>query len=218
MVLVFFLFPMFTYATLFGLDVPPGVAPGAVCLLGKDCFLNDTTIYGDFRLNNTVYDDLRFPANILKIQGASNIPEYTNFIGNIYELAFDDTTMEQVFLTMQLPHNRQPNSALMPHFHWSPSINNTGYITWCMEYVCSNVEEFFDTTTTTKCVNDTVNEEIYKHKMTPMIHIENNYTESAMCSIRLYRDTENDNLVGDAWLLEFDIHYVIDRLGEDYYS
>ena len=54
---------------------------------------------GDLNLE----DDLRFPVTQIKTQGASNIPEYKSFIPNTYSLAFDSTTLEQGYITMQLP-------------------------------------------------------------------------------------------------------------------
>ena len=178
---------------------------------------NPEIIYVDNVIVNddvTLYDDLRFPANILKIQGASNIPEFTEFRHHTYELAFDATTDEQVFLSMQLPHARRTNSTLYPHFHWSPSTTDSGYVTWCAEWTCANVEALMPEPTI-HCVNDTSSEIIYQHQMTPMIIFENNLSESAMCSFRLYRDAGADTYPADAWLLEFDIHYEIGKLGED---
>lgn len=182
-----------------------------VCIQGANCTLDNILIDND----SIIYEDLRFASNVLRIQGASNTPEYVSFVGNTYELAFDPTTMEQAFLTAQFPHSRRSNSTIMPHFHWSGITDSVGYVTWCMEYVCSNVEDIFSTSTDTRCINDTF-ENPYQHHMTPMINIENNYTESAVCSIRVYRDATADTYSGDALLLEFDIHYSIGKLGEVY--
>jgi len=52
--------------------------------------------------------------------------------------------------------------------------------------------------------------------MTDMMHIDNNLTESSMCSMRLYRDATNinDTFTQDAYFLEFDIHYLSYQIGE----
>jgi len=57
--LILLLFPIFTYAGWFGLEIPPGVAPGAVCLksgcnMSGDIYMNNNTIYGATFINATV--------------------------------------------------------------------------------------------------------------------------------------------------------------------
>lgn len=169
----------------------------------KDGFL---TLEGDAR----GYDDLRFPSNIIKVQGASNTPEFKQFRNTTYELAFDPITMEQGFLTMQFPHTRASNTTIQPHFHWSPEDTDTGYVTWCLDYTCANVGDNMPFITN-RCINDTASGTAFDHQMTDMIHITNTLEESAICSIRLYRDAPADNYTGDAYLLEFDVHYTINR-------
>lgn len=165
-------------------------------------------------INELKYEDLRFPATTARILGASNIPDFEVLKNNTYTLAFSPTTMEQAFLTMQFPHNRISNTTILPHFHWTTKTAGVGNVTWCLEYTCANVNGVLPFTET-RCVTDLV-EEPFKHQMTEMIHINNTFTESAMCGIRIYRDATNinDTFTQDALLLEFDIHYISKQIGE----
>lgn len=175
-------------------------------------FINDPNCisYEDIR-----YEDLRFPVNQLKIQGESNVSEFGVFINDTQILYFSSSTTEQVFLTMQLPHARINNTTIFPHFHWSyEEPKATGDVVWCVEYTCANVDDYFPSSQI-KCVTDTAVDPYYHH-MTDMINIENNLTSSAMCTLRLFRDTSsvNDTFPVDVGLLEFDIHYLNYFYGE----
>jgi len=162
-------------------------------------------------LNHDYFEeDLRFPASVLNIRGSSNTPSWSSYLGNTQALSFSSSTMEQVFASVQLPHNRVYYSDLEPHFHWSPSNNNNGSVVWCLEYTCANIGDLFPATQT-QCIEDQADNQENYHLMTEMIHIENDLIYSAMCNLRMYRDTTNssDTFNGDVYLLEFDIHYFI---------
>jgi len=165
-------------------------------------------------LQKEKYEDLRFPIQSVRLQGTSNLPEYETLINGVLGLAFSPTTMEQVYLTIQTPHNRISNTTIFPHFHWTYKTAGVGNVVWCMEYSCANINATFPITST-KCITQTANG-LLKHHMTDMIHLENNLTASSMCSIRLYRDATNinDTFTQDALLLEFDIHYLSYQIGE----
>lgn len=163
------------------------------------------------------YEDLRFAPESL---GKNlNQPDPVTFIGNTIVYAFDDTTDQQLYLSMQIPHAWLEGSTIYPHFHYSPLTNNSGVVVWCFEYVWSNYEEKYNTTSTTLCTSDEIDKEQYWHKMTPFLNItDGQKTASSMIQARIYRDANApaDNFTGDVGLLEFDIHYLAYRLGEPY--
>jgi hypothetical protein len=172
---------------------------------------------GNIIISTDLYEDLRFPVQSFRVQGSTNVPDFLMFKGNTYIYAFDDSTMEQVFLTMQLPHSRKDDSMILPHFHFSnkDSLNN-GTVRFCNEITCSNVYGVFSDNVNL-CVNTYIAPtQEYTHYMSDMIHIENSLKASAICTIRVYRDAANveDTFPDDIYLLEYDIHYIIDKLGE----
>jgi len=180
---------------------------------GNSYFDGDVTIADDFLLENTVEEDIRFPASVIKVAGASNIPGWdsTNF-----GYDFSSSTMEQAFFTAQMPHARKAGTNIKPHFHWQTSNNNAGNVVWCIEYSWANIDGSFPSTTT-QCVTDSSQRDSTKHLMTSEIIISGTgKTYSSQLKGRIYRDATNaaDTYGSDALLLEFDIHYYLDKLGD----
>lgn len=163
-------------------------------------------------------DDLRVSMNTVRIQGTSNIPTWKTFLGSTQALAFHPNTMNQVFFAVQIPHDRVNDSNIKPHFHWVAPDALDGNVVWCIEYTWANINEVFPSTLT-ECVVDATHATAYKHLMSPSLDFNGvGKTYSSMLNIRLYRDATNvlDNYAGDAFLLEFDIHYLRDKFGQSF--
>jgi len=158
------------------------------------------------------YEDLRFQSSLIRRGVATAQPQYASFIGGTEILQFSATINQEAFIDVQLPHNRIDNSPLNPHFHWTPTNTNKGFVQWCIEYTCANKEDYFPETKI-KCETDKSDGINNKHQITEYIGgnltINNNLTSSAMCSMRIFRNATSisDNYTGLANLLEFDIHY-----------
>ena len=202
---LFILFSLLTIIMLSGctLHNPPGNVINSVK------YNNES----EFVISKPVYDDLRFPVNVVEIRGESNVPEETND-----GLAFDYNHMEQAFFIAQLPHNRKDDSDLHGHYHWKTSDNLTGDVVWCLEYRIANINEEFSNYKN-KCVVDSSLENLKTHLMTNQILVNGtNITASAIVDSRIYRNATDsrDTYPSDAYLLEFDFHYNIDKLGEVY--
>jgi len=162
-----------------------------------------------------VEEDLRFPAGIILVTGASNTPDWETFIGNTQILAFSSSTMEQAFLSAQLPHSWKEGTNIEPHFHWSPSTTDTGNVTWCLEYTWANIDDVFPVVDYA-CVNQQASGTVGTHQLAYDISLDGtDKTYSSMLSVRLFRNVTapDDTFTGDAGLLEFDIHYLKYRLG-----
>ena len=172
---------------------------------------------GTIELRDQVFDDLRFPVEVLKITGVSDAPTYEPFLNSTYALGFEPNKQNNVYISAQLPHSRRANTTLVPHFHWASITNSTGSVVeWCMQYTCANIGDIFPPTQV-KCVTDE-GSDAYRHMMTnnAALLINNTLGSSAMCSFHLYRNGVGgiDNYTDDAYLLEFDIHYEVYRFGE----
>jgi hypothetical protein len=214
---------------IFGLIILAIFLPGTISLdefveSANDIWVNidGDTMNGDLTTTNIkittpVYDDLRFQFSSIRIggTGATNVPSESIFLGGTKSFVFDPSTMNQGWVQAQFPHSRKENTVLMPHFHWSPTTTNAGDVRWCIEYTCANVDNVFPTTTQ-KCVTDASDTTLYKHQMSPMIDIFNNFTSSAICNIRIYRNATDtaDTYPNDAFLHEFDIHYIVEDFGD----
>ena len=100
---------------------------------------------------NTYWEDLRVPVTSVKVQGASNTPDWGAFLTGLQLLWFDNSTMEQVFFVVQMPHSWKEGSDICPHIHWVPSINGAQEahtVKWGVEYSWANEGATFPSTST----------------------------------------------------------------------
>lgn len=196
---------------------------GAIYFIEHDLFNNgfNSTINSNLTINGSltisgVEDDLRFPVENIKTTGASNVPDYSVFLNNTYTLRFDSGTDEQGFITIQLPHSYQAGTNIDAHFHWTPTTTDTGNVTWCIEYTWANIDSTFGGTSI-QCSSDPADGTAFKHQMTPQIELDGTGKGlSSMIVARIYRDANagSDTYAADAALLEFDIHYIKNKMGE----
>lgn len=132
----------------------------------------------------------------------------------VYEFDASD----EVFFTVQMPHNYKEGSDLKAHVHWTPGTNgneeNTKTVAWKLDYSWSNIGAAFGASATVD-MTDTCSGVDHQHELSPSATISGSgKTISSMLVCRLYRDT------GDTWagstgplLLEFDLHYQINSIG-----
>jgi len=175
---------------------------------------NNITI-SNLLLSEPLYEDLRFPANNIRTQGAPNDPEQT-----IYGYAFDPDSEEDLYIIAQMPHSRKYGSNITAHWHWHTEDNTAGDVVWCIEYRWGNVEGVFDPIKNF-CTVDSSQENSEMHLMSPEIPLDGtNKTSSSILKAKIYRDGGNtsDTYGADAYLLEFDLHYIIGQLGEIYHE
>ena len=168
------------------------------------------------REDGIVWDDLRVAASAVRIQGVLNVPDWDNIGGgDLYALAFDDEVMEQVFFTIQMPHNWKEGTDIHPHVHWMTEDDSAGDVRWALEYEWVNIDNAY--VSSTIITGDDVSQRIaLQHQIADLGDISGiGMTISSMLICRLYRDAtaEADDLATDVYLLEFDLHYEIDSLG-----
>lgn len=196
------------------LDTPTTEILDRVCNNNNDVLVR---INGAWVCSTDYYlrEDFRFPVEVIRQGAATEQPTFTAFVGDTQVLAFSPTQLQEGFLSIQMPHSRLDNTLLKPHFHWSPSNTNTGAVVWCLEYTCANINAAF-TLSDIKCTIDAGDGQTNKHQMTEMINISNSLEASAMCMIRIFRNATDtrDTYNANALLLEFDIHYTAQSIGE----
>jgi|GEM_PF-1664127 len=172
-------------------------------------------------LQTTVYDDLRTPANSIKLLGSIGVPSYAQFADDgagstgVYTYMFEPTDLNQVFFTIQMPHTYKEGTDLLPHVHWSPQSTNTGNCEWKLEYTIANIGDTFGDTATLSML-DAADGTINKHQVTTGATIDGSGMDiSHMLVCRLYRDggEGDDTFTGDAAFLEFDVHFEINTMG-----
>lgn len=163
--------------------------------------------------------DSMVPAASMRLP-SSGYPGLDVFTNGIECLKFDAASDESVHFALQLNHNAvKPTNTFKPHVHWTTSEAQsaaTNSIVWGLEYTMANISSNFVGSTTIYCTNTPASQNDFTHTMTSFADITvTNLANSMIISCRLFRDADNDadSVSGDANLLGFDVHYMVDSLG-----
>ena len=181
----------------------------------------------------TTWTDMVVPVTAVKL-GSTNSPTFVVMKNNgtsrgVWTFTFGDFgsgSEQEVFFSIQMPHNWKEGSTIYPHVHWSPQSAVAGSVVWGFEYSMVNYNQaapiIFPTTTlvTTTTAAVTVTD-IDKHFIAAFTAITPSATQDKISSIimcRLWRNSANNLDTydgGNAALLSFDIHYEIDSFGSN---
>jgi hypothetical protein len=175
------------------------------------------TVFGQVNLQyGTIWDDLRFPANAFNPPGLVADPDWVNVWGGLYLLGFNGGTDESVFIVAQFPHTWDSGSSIIPHVHTTQgNATDNKTVIWGLEYSWANMETNYNPTTTTIYVTNTLDGVAYQHNYIEFAPIVATGKEDSSCMIiRLFRDADVDTSTADIYMIEFDIHYQVGKLGE----
>jgi hypothetical protein len=156
----------------------------------------------------------------------TNAPSFLTFKGSLQALTFTNAgTDQQVFFSIQMPHNWKEGSTIYPHIHWSPQSSTTGVVVWGFEYSWVNYDAttpiaFPNSVTLSQASSAIASGDNDKHLITAFSSITPDGTQGKISSIlmcRLFRNSSNasDTYNGSAALLSFDIHYEMDGIGSN---
>lgn len=181
----------------------------------------DVNINGNFRLDDTAWDDLRFPANTISIFGFGTDP---NVDTNSGTYLFDASITETLFGVAQMPHAWSEGTTIKPHVHWQKTTSAAGNVLWQLDYEVVNNGDTALMTYASSISNSTVASGTPDNDTANEVLITNigdismtNKTLSCLVLWKLSRIGGNaaDTYGADARLLEFDIHYEVDSLGSN---
>lgn len=161
------------------------------------------------------WEDLRFPSVIAKV-GASQPPSLETFTNGIECYRYSGSQINQQYIWAQMPHSWAGTPVRM-HFHVSPGqVTTTNSMVWGVEYTWAGIgTQYIDTVTLTSTSTMTAGKP-YWHYMpnlrdiTPPAGAD---SFSSMLGLRVFRDPTDpgDNCSDALYLLEFDIHYQINK-------
>lgn len=166
-----------------------------------------------------VWDDLRFPAIIGKLGGASN-PTLAAFPAgqNTKAYHFNKAQDNELFFVGQLPHGYKLGTDLHAHIHWSPIDTNTGVCRWVVDHSIIDINGTFEANVTLT-VEDAGDGTTNKHQYADLGDISGSGLTgvNAMILLRVYREGthSNDTYDNDAVLLKFDLHFQLDTRGSN---
>ncbi|MDD4554202.1 MAG: hypothetical protein PHP04_08385 [Bacteroidales bacterium] len=163
--------------------------------------------------------------------GSTNPPTFADFMGNLKIAQFEDKSSneQQIFFSIQMPHNWKEGTSIYPHVHWTPLSSVAGAVKWNLEYNWQNYVAAgpvaYTSPVTIEIVSSSVaSGDLDKHLITAFSAITtstpttNNASGKKISSIlmcRLYRNSSHasDTYGGNAGLLSFDLHYEVDSFG-----
>lgn len=88
-----------------------------------------------FRLDTNGYAWIDVNLGSTSLGTGASAPGIVVLTGGIYTLGFDGiATMEQVFGTVELPHEWVEGTDIYPHIHWIPATAAAGNVKWQLEY------------------------------------------------------------------------------------
>jgi len=201
----------------------------------------DLTVESDGTLvssgNATVWNDINIYPDAFTSVG-STVPTQVRFkrdAGNssqgVLLWSFSNSTEQEVYFQVQLPHGYKEGTTLYPHVHWTTfSTDPTGSVVeWALEYTVMKMGGTFSTTTIISGYTPvSVPTGAGQHTVTSLGTIAsgttpNNLEISTVLVCRLFRNSANNPLINagvdrdtyaaGAGLLGFDIHYESDLAG-----
>jgi len=180
-----------------------------------------TRAWIEYFTNSPLWDDLRFPAQGINPLGGASDPDVDTADPFAGTLLFDDAKTEIVGGVAQMPHSWLIGSTISPHIHWSPTSAGSGNVAWRFSYQIAPINETFPGALTTAGIEvDAAAGINNRHQIHGFTDIDmSTYRSTGGVSIVIVWKLErvggdaSDTYVGDARLLEFDIHYQSDGNG-----
>lgn len=173
------------------------------------------------RLDDTQWDDMKASATAINPPGAASDPDRESTSGL---LLFSASGTELVFIFMQMPHSWVEGSEISPHVHWTKTTSASGDVAWRLRYKHFPIGEVGDSSWTDMgIVSDTVggtpdNDTANEHLISSFGDID--MTGKGLSDCILYElsrvgGDSADTYGADARLLEFDVHFQMDKFGSE---
>ena len=168
-------------------------------------------------LEDTVWDDLRFPASAVRVGSAQPATEQS-YRGGIV-LSFASNADNSVYFIAQMPHKWKEGTDIEIHVHWTIPVSGAGggaeNVKWDITHSVASIGGSFPVESTITATHDVQNDSANDHLLTNIGTIDMaGHTFSNCIIFSLTRDTGVANdYASAAYLVEVDIHYQIDSLG-----
>lgn len=163
------------------------------------------------------WDDLRFPAQAVRVGGVGNATADTDGT-----LIFAGNADQAIQMVAQMPHAwaAEASGVIRPHVHLRFKTSNSGKNTrWKLTWDAANVNGDFGATTGNNTITVANPANVNKHVIAAFAEIDmTGFKDSCILLLTLTRLASSDAADDDtnaANLLEFDIHYQSDGRGSE---
>jgi hypothetical protein len=176
---------------------------------------NVPTVGGQSRPLAAYWEDLRFPATVLRSNPVNENPALQlDPVGRLFRHNATDT----VYLIAQLPHSWRAGTALQPHVHWAKTTTATGGVYWQLNYRWATIGEVIANAVNIGSAVPSISDKntANVHALTRLGAISGSGKKiSDMLLMQLSRVHNNaaDTYGASALLMEFDIHYQVSSPG-----
>ena len=161
-------------------------------------------------MEDTVWEDLRFPATNINPPGQVADPDFdTTNVGWL----FDAGGTEILYIVAQLPHSYKEGTNLRCHVHWNPTNTNGGNVLWRISYRWRNNEDAavgFTDVDVTAVANGTAGK-LQFNLFADLVKADAEI--SSILDIKFQRIGGSDTYNADALFKEFDIHFEKNTVG-----
>jgi hypothetical protein len=163
------------------------------------------------------WEDLQCPPEAFNAAGVASPPTLDSAVVPGTWL-FSGTTENNLAVIRQLPHRWKAGTLLKPHVHWEKTTTEPGEVMWQWCYTIANVREvfpaysvYFDGTNAAPHLNTVRMHAVDTFPSVDMV----GKRESCMICLQVRRlpTHVSDTYPGNARFLEFDIHYMSNKLG-----
>ena len=177
--------------------------------------------YSFRRLDDTQWDDLRTAATAVNPPGAASDPDRESTSGL---LLFNAGSTELVYIFQQMPHKWQYGTEIRPHVHWTKTTSAAGNVAWRLRYKRFDIAEVGDAAWTDIGIKTEVvawtpdNNTASEHLITSFGDLEmvsQGLSDCLLFELSRVGGDASDTYGADARLLEFDVHYQINKLGSE---
>ena len=169
----------------------------------------------ELELQDTVWDDIRTPANNVKLDSVKT-PNEVSYKGGLV-LSFLHNTNNKIYFNIQVPHNYKLGTNLEFHNHIVLPATGTGNVKFIFSYSWAKVGGEFSEETTVNATRDISDDPADTHLVMPIApDMDGSGIDgvSSMLLCSLERDVSvDDNYANGVYLLEVDFHYQIDTMG-----
>lgn len=171
---------------------------------------------GYFSLEDGMYNDWNYPVSTLGFGSGSN-PDIIDLAStNLEVAAFDgSSTTEEVSGVVEINHNYEEGTDIVPHIHWYPTTADSGTVRWQLEYTILYSGDTASTSTTI-AIDDATDSTAWKGALTNFAAIDGTgLTIGGQIHFRLFRDPThtNDTYGADAAAATLGFHYKADTIG-----
>lgn len=164
------------------------------------------------------WEDIRVAVNTVRVPPAQP-PTWTAYKGTQI-LAFADQAVEgneeRVYFTVQFPHTYIEGTNIRPHVHWVGEDNTAGDVVWKLTYSWASMQGVFPTETAIIIASaNSLTTDYHNYAALPEITGTGKEISSIMlCALKRNSSNAADTYSGkDAYLLEFDVHFLNNTLG-----